>query len=699
MRKLGLLFFIVYTLSISANGQDELLKQKIDSLNQLTIQLWLNYTDSAINYAYEAYRLSQQTDDKELICISLRLIGGAYYYLGDYDSVIFYNDQALKIAKEIDDQELINNALNNLGLANYSLGSYQSALEYLLRSLSMKRTLGQEYGLGTTLNNIGLVYVRLKDYKKAREYFLEALAVAERQNDPNLLLYSQNNTAQTYLHEGNLPKAEYYFQLSLAVDVDNKIWKSVTYAGLGQIHQQKADYEKANGYLKKSAEMRNAIGDKRGISEILYLQSRQALYKQKYDSAIYLLNQSQDIAIEIGAKDRMFDNLEQYVDIYSDINNEAKAFEYQSQLLMLRDTLFNENLARNLATIQLEIQDEQNQQLLAKKDQELTANRRFVMVLIAVIIAIVLLIVVVYNQLRINRKKNETLKIRNIEISLQNEEIEAQKESLEEKNSELERAQALISIQNEKLEEYNKKLKSAVEEKTDLLKERNDQLMLANIELDNFIYKSSHDIKGPLATLLGMCHVALLDIKEQKASDYFNKLYSAALDLNAILTRLKTISEISNLELTIEEVQIKQIIAGCVEQNKKIEGDESINVNLTFKLDGPFESDSALMDLIFFNLIQSILKMRGETNQGKAIDIIIDKDDTNIIIDLVDEGSSNVKSELGDVFALFKKSALQHRTLGLGLYIVKQSILKLDGNIALLDDKNHTHFKITLPIV
>ncbi|QSE96966.1 tetratricopeptide repeat protein [Fulvivirga lutea] len=698
MRKLGLFLFIVFTFSIHSNGQNEQLKQKIDSLNQRTINLWLNYPDSAINYAYEAYRLSKLTDDQELICISLRLIGGAYYYLGDYDSVIVYNDKALKIAKEIENQELVNNALNNLGLANYSLGSYQNALEYLLRSLSLKRAIGQEYGLGTTLNNIGLVYERLKDYKKARAYFLEALEVAESQNDKDLILYSQNNTANTYLRENNLPRAEHYFQLSLAVDVDNKYWKSVTYAGLGQIYQRKSDYEKANGYLSKSAELRSTIGDKRGISEILYLQSKQALYKHNYDSAIELLNQSQSIAIEIGAKDRMFDNLEQYVEIYSEINDKSKAFEYQTKLLQLRDTLFNENLARNLASIQLEIQDEENQQLLAKKDKQLTANKRFVMVLIAVIILIVLLVVVVYNQLRINRKKNATLKIRNIEISVQNEEIEAQKESLEEKNSALERAQALIKAQNEKLEEYNKRLKSSVEEKSDLLKEKNDQLMLANIELDNFIYKSSHDIKGPLATLLGMCHVALLDIKEKKASEYFQKLYSSALDLNAILTRLKTISEISNLELNLDEIHIKKIISECIKQNKKIEGDESINVKLDIKLDKPMVSDSALMDLIFFNLIQSILKMRGDTNLEKAIDILIDSDDSNIIIDVVDEGSASVKSELGDVFELFKKSALQHRTLGLGLYIVKQSILKLGGNIALLDDKNHTHFKITLPL-
>ncbi len=683
----------------SAGQESDSISQRvvIDELNTQTINLWLNFPDSAMNFAQRAYRISLTTNDEALVSKSLRLIGGVHYYLGNYDSVIYYCDQSLKIAIQIQDSILINNALNNLGLAHHNLGSYQNALEFLLRSLNIKKATKEGYGLALTTNNVGLVYDKLKDYNKARSYFLEALAIADSLDDTNLILYSQNNIAFTYLRQNDLEKAENYFRRSLAVDVDNKNWKSVTYNGLGQLYQIKGDFKTSRGYFDQSQYLRNEIGDKRGISEIYYFLSLEKLKATEYDSALYFLDLSQQMANNIGAKDRVFENLELYVEIYTATDRIKEAFEHQRHLVMLRDTLFNENMARNLAAIQLKIQEEENQKALAKKEEQLAENKRFVTFLIVVIFLILILVVITFYQAIVNSKKNKLLAARNEEINQQKEEIEAQKESLVEKNAQLENAHFTIRSQNEKLEKYNRQLKNAVEEKSDQLKERNDQLMLANLELDNFIYKSSHDIKGPLATLLGVCNVALLDIKEKHARHYFEMLNESAQGLNAILARLKTISDISSLELKFKPINFSAIILECIDQNKKIEGDPTISVHIDIQPNLVFISDYVLFDLIFFNIIQSVIKMRDFDEEVGDIEIVVKMEDKELVIDVIDPQSGNKNKELGDVFELFAKSALHHRTLGLGLYIVKQSVHKLGGNIVLLDDNSHTHFKISLP--
>ncbi|HNP19316.1 MAG TPA: tetratricopeptide repeat protein [Fulvivirga sp.] len=697
------LFLLLFILPFLVNGKIKQSKltseEKIDQLHNKAFQLWLNYPDSAMAFVRESYDLSVKLNDKALISKSLRYIGAVVYYQGEYDSVIYYCTKSYNIAFEIRDSTLMNNALNNIGLANYNLGSYQSALEYLLRSLNMKRAQNEKYGLSITVNNIGLVYDKLKDYKQARSYFIEALEIAKRQEDKNLILYSQNNIALTYIGEGNLSEAEKYYRMSMDVDIDNKVWKSVTYCGLGQVYQLKNKYDESRRYFRQSLSLRKEVGDKRGISEILYFQSNEYKLNAKYDSALFLLDKSQKLAEEIGAKDRIFENYALYVNIYSIIGNHELAFNYQTKLLNLRDTLFNENMARNLSDIKLKIQEEENLRQMAIKEKQIEKNKSFVIFLITVIILVVFIAVLTFYQVKVNLKKNKMLAIRNHEISDQKEKIEAQKESLVEKNRQLESAHRMIRNQNEQLEKYNKKLLSTVDEKSDQLKERNDQLILANLELDNFIYKSSHDIKGPLATLLGVCNVALMDITEEVAREYFQMLYDTAQGLNSILERLKTISDISSLELKFKLINFSEIINTCVDQNRKIEGDEDINVALKIPDELKFYSDVVLLDLIFFNIIQSVMKMRDDNDARGDIQIQISSETTGLLIDVIDEGGGANRNALGDVFELFAKNALQHRSLGLGLYIVKQSVMKLGGTIILLDDNSRTHFKITLPLV
>ena len=62
-----------------------------------------------------------------------------------------------------------------------------------------------------------------------------------------------------------------------------------------------------------------------------------------------------------------------------------------------------------------------------------------------------------------------------------------------------------------------------MDKKTIDLARVNQSLKQVNDELDNFIYKTSHDIRGPLASLKGMCNVALMDVKDPIALEYLKK--------------------------------------------------------------------------------------------------------------------------------------------------------------------------------
>ena len=685
--------------SIEERMPDKALEERIQLIHSTITGMWLNYPDSAMEYAKQAYELSLEYGESYYISKSLRLIGAVHYYLGDYDSVIVYSNRSLKIANVIKDSVLINNAYNNIGLAYYNLGSYQNALENLLRSLQMKLEIEEYYGRALTLNNIGLVYNKLKDYNTAREYFEKGFAFARQHSDSNLELYSVNNIGNTYLQEGEYTKAEAFFERGLALNVDNTNWNSVSYLGLGAIYQARGDYEKSQEYLDQSLQLRESIAEKNGIAEVYYYYSKEQQYKQNYDSAVALLNTSQQVALSIGSKERIYENYRLYAEIYEQKGDVQKAYEYQKRLLNLRDTLFSEALAHSLASIQVKINEEENQKKLQIKEKELLINKGFNTFLIIVFVLSMLIAALVFYAYKHIKRINGLLGERTAEVLEQNEEIEAQKESLVLKNLELEKAHEVISQQNEKLSLYNTKLQDKVEKSSLELKSRNEELKLANLELDNFLYKSAHDIKGPLATLMGVCNVAMMDVQEENALKYFKMLLDTSVSLNDILKRLKTLSDINGLELQTVKIDFSDLIQQCVNQVKNIEGESEVNVQHEIDEGFEYSSDPRLIDIIFFNMIQNAVRFKAN-DRPAVLKIRISKTEYSCDIHFMDNGVGINQEDQKDIFQMFAKTTGRHQSPGLGLYIVKQSVFKLGGDIAFLNtDKEYTHFCIKLPLV
>lgn len=664
-------------------------KERVGYLHTLIINNWLNNPAKAMDYANQAIILSDSIGDKALYSKSIRLKGGVHYYLGNYDSTLLYTRQSLDVAIAVNDTVLIDNSLNNLGLVYYGLGSYQNALENLLRSLRLKEYAGEVYGRAQTINNIGLVYNKLKDYERARTYFHEALDFATLHNDPNLQLYSLNNIGGTYLSEENNERAREYFERSLKLHVDNKNWNAVTLSGLAQVALKNGAYEEANDLFDSALKLRKEIDDKNGVSEIYYFFAKDAQIREKYDSAIYFLNGSQQIAKTIGSKDRMFENYELYVELYSQTGNLKKAFDYQTELLKLRDVLFNENMARNLSDIQLKIQEEEARALLSNKDKQLSDSKKVTGFLIIIILLVVIMLIMIWLAFRNNRRINKIL-------AEQKEEITQQKETLLQKNAALEDAHNLIKEQNKQLEEYNEDLQQKVNERTQALEESNERLKIANLELDNFIYKSAHDIKGPLATLMGVCNVALIDVKDPDALQYLHMLSDTSKGLNEILERLKTVSEINMLELTKEKIDFNKIVEKSIEQVKKIEHVKRVNAKLKIQTQIDFETDPFLLDLVMFNMIHNAFKFQKD-NSKERIEIRVSQDNEKVIIHFIDNGIGIEEEDTESIFHIYSKSSIKHQSLGLGLYVVKQCIQKLGGEIMLVDDEDLTHFKIELP--
>jgi len=706
-----LLLFLTTTICLAKPSQIDSLKQLLTTdlspaersavYQSIITSLWLNHPDSARLFAQEAINLAKREKDIRSQAVAVRLMGGVYLYKGDYDSALLFSRQALALSLEVKDSTLIASAINNIGFTHYHFGSYPEALESLLRSLHIKEKIHNDYGLGHTLNNIGLIYSKLSDYEKARNYFHQAIKVAERMKDGNIKLYSCNNIGFTYLKQQKTDDAEKYFlqSLEIAKTINNNNWHATAYSGLAQVKFRSKDVTEARKLFNTSLALRAEIGDRNGISEVYYFLSLINAQDNKMDSAFYYAKMSQKLAKEIKSRNRLLENYDLFKRLHKQRGQFDSALHFQERFALLNDSLFNENFARNLAEIQLSIQGEENKQVLEEKESQLQRRTILNNFLLIIILLVLILAITVFWFYRVQRKLSNNLVIKNNEVLNQTEEITQQSEALSLSNKELESAREKIFQQNLRLEEFNKDLQGTVAIRTQELEMANKELILASHELENFIYKSSHDMKGPLVRLLGLCYVALIDVKEKKAKEYFTMLNQTAQQLNEIFDRLKAVSTINTLEVKKDKIAFDQIVEKVRTRLKPLTGYEEIDFEITIDEDIEFYSDDFLIETIFYNMMENAVKFQKKsTGSHKFVKTEIKEQNRKVFISFTDNGIGIKKTDTGHIFEMFSKAALEHQNVGLGLYIVRQSLSKIKGSISLIkSNEKSTKFQIELP--
>lgn len=299
---------------------------------------------------------------------------------------------------------------------------------------------------------------------------------------------------------------------------------------------------------------------------------------------------------------------------------------------------------------------------------------------------------------RLNRFLDDKITERTTEVIQQKEEIEAQRDYIESKNKELEKARNVIVDQYEKLQEVNENLEQKVEKRTNELQKANSDLIHANEELDHFVYKSSHDIKGPLARLQGLCNLALMEAPNSVSKEYLILLQRESELANRVIQKLSHAHEVKNLKVEATSVNLLRLINHII-QKLLISHPESSKVDFKLNIDSLLElkSDRQLMKEVFYNLIENAIIFRSLKDSLIEIDATIQKE--KLIVQIKDNGIGIDPKVKDDIFKMFVKGSERSQGLGLGLYIVKRALEPIMATIELKKSNlGRTEFEIVLPV-
>jgi len=227
------------------------------------------------------------------------------------------------------------------------------------------------------------------------------------------------------------------------------------------------------------------------------------------------------------------------------------------------------------------------------------------------------------------------------------------------------------------------------------LKKKNEELEVANNELDHFVYSASHDLKAPLSSILGLINIAKYEVKEDKATDYFVRIENRIERLTLFIKEVIEISRNTRTDVKTEPIELDHLVEEIIENNNYIEGMEEINFKKQIQLDSPIYTDKARIEVILNNLISNAIKYSDPNKELSEITISADKTKTEYIITIADNGIGIPKEQQEKVFDMFYRGVQGKEGSGLGLYIVKNMLVKLEGEFN-LDSKEGEGTRIIL---
>jgi len=669
--------------------------ERLRTLEKLSFAYQFIDAEKYYKYAKEGFEFALSDHDSSYIASFLIELGYYYKQKAAYQDALNDFNRAIIVATSRKNNFLLGAAYTGLGSVYHELNLYDKALQYHSKSLALKEEEGDKGLLGVSYNNIGLIYYKIDDPQRALEFYLKSLALKLEIGDTANCIINYINMGQAYSEmssDDSKEKAIESFKEAIKLSIKYNMPYRIGYAynGLANIFTKQYEYDSAKYYLDISVEESIKNNYIQLESSNYYLLAKIAFQEKRYNLAINYLQRSQILAVKLKDKTRIKNNYSLYVDIFETKNMLDSAFFYQKKFSAMKDSIFNEELANNLANVQIASIEEQSQRKIASQEDRISKGNLISMFLLSILALSIALIVVIF------RNYTNTNKI-NRQLSESKHKIEAQKENLEKKNEQLADAQVTIQRQNDVLKNINIDLDKKVKERTRELDRSNHELEKAVKDLDQFIYKTSHDLRGPIATMQGIINLGVMDAGDERSREYFNTLHKVSNNLNNVLFRLIEVHETYQKKPIFQDLDPMEEIMETTNRVSQFSIETDITIITELQANGQWNSDKVLFNLIIENMLRSAMlyKDRGESIIKIKTDYI--NEDLKIIFE--DNGFGIQPGDEEKVFNIFFKGSPRPGGTGLEVYTAKIAVEKLGGKIKLKKPLKNTIYEITLPTI
>ncbi len=540
-------------------------------------------------------------------------------------------ENALSIRNQLENKEDVGSTLNNMGEIYESLGLLQRALQLQEQSLAISEATLDYYGICWSALDLGSLYTKMNDFGNAKHYLDRAEKTAKSIKAVGILVYIYRKQRALLMAKGQLSEAlEYTFlfeKLKDSVNSTNITNRILSLKGLYELEGKNQEIELLNKnkqtqedqiIIQKNKIQRQQFFIIATVLGLIFLSVLVYTLYQYFKKKAALNKELQERNEEIQAQsEELSESNSSLLGLNTVLYEKQEEIQAQSEELTEANT--------SLIMLNMELA-EKNEEMAAQAEELSEANVQFVFL--------------------------------NNELSIKQKELETQSEELRE-------SYAIIS-------ELNGSLEQKVEERTKEMKQ-------AYKELDTFFYRSSHDFRRPLTTFMGLSEVAKITVKDKSALDLFEKVKETAVNLDRMLIKLQSISDVGAHQFVYREVSMQNVFdSACDTYSDAIE-QFGIRISIHVGDIKTFLSYPAFLKIIIENLVENAIQFRGRIDPYISLQAI--EKFGGVEISIQDNGQGVEKEYQDRLFDMFFRGNELSKGNGLGLYIVKKAVGKLGGTL------------------
>ena len=240
---------------------------------------------------------------------------------------------------------------------------------------------------------------------------------------------------------------------------------------------------------------------------------------------------------------------------------------------------------------------------------------------------------------------------------------------------------------------------TSIKESEEELQRYAQQLEKTNSELDQLVYKTSHDLRAPLVSVLGLINITLAEQDEHVRKEYLGLMAKSIKKLDSFILDIISFSKSARSEVVAEVIDFSSLINEVFDGLRYMEEAQSIDFRLQLEPVLDFCSDRKRLEIVLHNIVANAIRYKDPRKEASYITIKLKQNNPKLaVLTIEDNGIGIGKQHQEKIFNMFYRATDANVGSGLGLYIVKENLNKLKGNIKVNSVLGvGTSFQITLP--
>lgn len=597
------------------------------------------------------------------------------------DFVVRFRNQSHRVALKAAEEALFisesNNFTDKIRISHQRLGElytnylqdYDNGLIHLNTALRLSREANDQETLYSAYALLGYLHGRMENFKKSREAYDQGIAIARESGNRDAEQRLLGSAGYMLIDADQPEEARKYFRQVYDMEkaagfVDVSPWTRVN---IGKLYELEGDednaiqqYQAAVEDFSKTENWRWAAWVWSVIAEMEYKRGRP---EKALQSAYNGLNMAQ----KFNLKKEIADNHFALYWLNDSLGNAAEALKHFRAYTTLDQEMFSLEKARQIAHIQAghELDMKQKDLERVQNENNLKLRKSRLITTLSLTVAGLLITVLVFlfrgyrQKLRINRQFADRVEMKDLALS-----------------------------------EIVAKLKQEVDD------HRQTQAMLekTNGELYNFIYKSSHDFRGPVSSILGLVALSGKSRDESELKEFARLIGISGQRLDRKLNALSQASQLIGGEIRMQPIRLAAHVVQIHRRMQNQEYAKGIEIKLDIPEDFQLHSDPELLDIMLFHVIQNGMLFKNDAEEHPWIKVTARQSGRKSILEISDNGQGIEQRLQEKIFDMFSRSENKYFTDGLGLYLVKKAVEKLKGTVQLQSEIGKgTVVRIELP--